>query len=332
MSPTVSVIIPVYNSELTLYRLLDSLKSQIYKKFEVIVVDDGSNDNSVCICNEFADSLDIYIYHTSHCGSGHARNYGIKIAKGKYVTFVDSDDYVEKNYLYQIVNYAEKYDLDLVFFNHVDESENRIIYSPNGLSFNAYSNSALKKYASSLLRNSYWHTVWNKLYLKDLIIKSNAKFNSEIRIGEDTCFNIDIYKNVERVGVIPDILYHYCLNKNSLLHSFKSYYYHDTKFVYFSEIRFFADWSDNCIPLINNDFLHHLNHYLISLFINRTSAKTKVIRQILSDIDFTYLKIPLSHNNILNFMTFVLLKTKCPYLILIYSYILYVGYRIKYHE
>ena len=101
----ISIIIPVYNSEKYLQRCIDSIKSQTYNNIEILLIDDGSTDNSLQICNENAlkDSR-INVIHKKNTGVSDTRNIGIAKSKGKYVSFIDSDDYIEKNYIKKLYN------------------------------------------------------------------------------------------------------------------------------------------------------------------------------------------------------------------------------------
>ena len=120
MNPTISVIVPVYNAEKYVGRCIESVKAQTYSDWQMILVDDGSKDKSLEICQEYAGSDNrIRVIHQENAGPGIARNVGLKYANGKYVVFIDSDDYIEKEY-FQLLSQHEE---DVVYFNifNVDE-------------------------------------------------------------------------------------------------------------------------------------------------------------------------------------------------------------------
>lgn len=123
MTTTISVIIPVYNAENYVGRCIESVQSQTYNDWQMILVDDGSKDKSLEICQKYA-ALDkrIHVIHQENQGPGIARNTGIAAAKGEYIVFVDSDDYIEKDYFELLA----KHDEDVVFINvqNVDEQGN----------------------------------------------------------------------------------------------------------------------------------------------------------------------------------------------------------------
>ena len=123
----ISIIIPVYNVEQYLEQCLDSILRQTYKNYEIILVDDGSSDNSGVICDKFAFKYSfIHVIHKTNGGLSSARNAGLDVATGSYVLFVDSDDYIGENAISQIISTVGQHDIDVVFleafkvFNNTD--------------------------------------------------------------------------------------------------------------------------------------------------------------------------------------------------------------------
>lgn len=118
----ISIIIPVYNVEKFLKKCIDSVVNQTYRNFEVILIDDGSIDLSGEICDEYAEKYSyIKVFHKKNGGQAAARNYGVTLAKGKYVTFIDSDDFVEKNYLEVLIDIVTENHVDMAVVQHKDE-------------------------------------------------------------------------------------------------------------------------------------------------------------------------------------------------------------------
>ena len=137
MMPYISVIVPVYNAESTLKKCIDSILVQDFTDFEVILIDDGSQDESLQICEDFAKKDNrVIVVHKENGGVSSARNYGLEIAKGKWVTFIDSDDYVDDELLEKVNDAIEKNaGVDVVGYNLVDVDESgNIMYSPFALS------------------------------------------------------------------------------------------------------------------------------------------------------------------------------------------------------
>ena len=137
LKPLISIIVPVYNTSFYLRTCLDSIISQSYIFIEIIVIDDGSTDNSGKICDEYAEKDNrIKVFHRENGGVSRAKNYGLKIAKGEYVCFVDSDDYILQNHIIDFVDKLSK-EIDIYIqglcFKKEDGSEEQLIYPCNGV-------------------------------------------------------------------------------------------------------------------------------------------------------------------------------------------------------
>lgn len=211
----ISVIIPVFNAEKHLKRCLDSILNQTYHDFEIILVDDGSTDNSRLICEEYKrkDSR-IEVYSNSNKGPGPARNYGIEMAKGDYIYFMDSDDEILPNLLEENYNIAIKTEADIVCFSYL-----KIIYkNRKPTSERRYGISSSKLLINEEIPGIFWelqdnelvYTLWNKLYKRELILKNNVRF-TELRKGQDALFNFEIFKYVNRLYVNKNHYYKYHL-------------------------------------------------------------------------------------------------------------------------
>ena len=130
MLPKISFVIPVYNAEQYLRRCLDSVLSQTYSNYEIVLVDDGSTDRSACICDDYArDYSNVSVYHIPNGGASLARKKGIDVAQGEYLTFVDSDDYIAPDYLSILYHLIERYKTKLSACG-VKRTEEREKYVP----------------------------------------------------------------------------------------------------------------------------------------------------------------------------------------------------------
>lgn len=128
MSPKISVIIPVYNTESTLHKCVDSILNQSYEDWELLLIDDGSKDHSAFICDEYAQQdKRIKVFHKENGGVSSARNIGIDNAEGKWITFIDSDDWVERNYLSNLYQNDEN---DIVASYYVAEGWKEWVSAP----------------------------------------------------------------------------------------------------------------------------------------------------------------------------------------------------------
>lgn len=210
-----SLIVPVYNAEKYLYQCLDSITKQTYTNIEIILINDGSIDNSGIICDEFSQRDNrINVVHTENRGVSSARNLGLSIARGDYIAFVDSDDWLEINALEKIVHLLKDSLYDLIIYGVVKETNNiqTPLYSKL-LSSPYRSNNDIKLIIPDLIK----HEVINppfKIYKHELIRKKNIRFNEILNIGEDYLFNMECFLSAKSLYIMDDILYHYMIRDN----------------------------------------------------------------------------------------------------------------------
>lgn len=211
----ISIIIPVYNVENYLNRCLDSVIEQSYSNIEIIVIDDGSNDDSGKICDEYAliDSR-IKVIHKENGGLSDARNYGINEHKGKYITFIDSDDYVEPTYIETLYNAIKKYDADIAICSY------QCIYE-NGTILKQRENMKCLLNPEETLEEILYQTnfnvsAWAKLY-KDELFKENRYPKG--KIFEDAYTTYKLILASKKISVDLKIEYNYMIRENSILTS-----------------------------------------------------------------------------------------------------------------
>ncbi len=215
-TPIVSVIVPIYNVEKHLKKCLNSIAAQTYTDFECIMVNDGSPDNSEEICCEFCkrDSRFILI-NKENGGLSSARNAGIDKATGKYIAFVDSDDYVEDTYLETLLSCIENVSLSVI--SYIMEKES----SPNTLYKRRYDTNCITgdDCACLLARGKAPGYVCNMLYIADLIKQNSLKFDEAIKYCEDVLFNIRYFSLIKQDKVVwsKKVCYHYVQRPDSIL-------------------------------------------------------------------------------------------------------------------
>lgn len=222
MESKISIIIPVYNAEKTLYKCLESLILQKYKNIEIILINDKSTDKSKEICIEFAEKYNFikYISNQNNLGVSATRNIGLQEATGEYVMFVDSDDWVDYNYCDCLLNELESHNAQLAisgFWYHNDIMG----VEPQRNVFNEGCYIDIKSKNDVVELYSKWHfsALWNKIFLKSIIDKNEIRFDENISIGEDMRFGIDYVRCIDNdlIVVINKSLYHYIhINPNSL--------------------------------------------------------------------------------------------------------------------
>ena len=209
----VSIIVPIYNSQQYLSSLLDCLANQTYSKkhLEVILVNDGSTDISENICKEYCNkNKNFHLISKTNGGISSARNAGLNVATGHYVTFLDSDDTCSLQYVEKMVEAFEKYNSQLVCCGIIEKYDSKT----NEYGYKKNKNFSIKNEKAYVdFFNDYWlPVVWNKLYIKKLITE---KFDETISYDEDTVFNLNYLKNVKSITCIKEKLYTYYIRQNS---------------------------------------------------------------------------------------------------------------------
>ncbi len=210
----VSVIVPIYNVEKYLKRCIDSILNQTYKNIEIILVNDGSKDGSLNICNEYlSKDSRIKLINQKNKGPSGAKNSGLNLIKGKYIVFVDSDDYISKDYIKKLLTSAIKFNADIVECNYFRVDENNEFLEKTDIGF--YDCSEQTKILKSFLENiNFKNVVWNKIYKKEII--GNIKFTEKYKTSEDFEFLSNIYLKKQKKVNIQDYLYYYVNRSDSI--------------------------------------------------------------------------------------------------------------------
>lgn len=219
----ISIVVAVYNAEKTLKKCVDSLLNQTYNNIEIILVNDCSNDNSLDICNEYSKANDNVkvISNERNSGVSDTRNNGIDNSIGEYICFVDSDDYVESNYIEVLYYYYQKYNtVPICGFVYHDEYNHA---KPVKYFWSGNEELVSLGEAFRLKSELYLTALWNKLFDRRLIVEKNIRFDTNISVGEDLRFSIEYFdkNNISEVYVLKKPLYHYMkLSGNSLISGF----------------------------------------------------------------------------------------------------------------
>ena len=217
MAPTVSIIVPVYNAEKTIGRCVDSILGQQYTDFELLLVDDGSKDGSGAICDSYAlaDSR-VQVIHKENTGVSDTRNIGISRARGVYLQFLDSDDWITPDATKLLVETARDHDCDLVisdFYRVVGErvsrkgdiDEDRVL--------------TREEYAAHMMEQPadfYYGVLWNKLYRRDIVESHRLRMDPELSWCEDFMFNLEYIRHAQRFYALQVPIYYYVKTKGSL--------------------------------------------------------------------------------------------------------------------
>ena len=217
MSPTVSIIVPVYNAEKTIGRCIDSILNQEYKDFELLLVDDGSTDGSGAICDDRADRDGrVRVFHQANAGVSASRNLALDHAKGTYLQFLDSDDWITTDATRSLVRGMEGGPCDMVvsdFYRVVgDRVSQKGDIEEDGIM-------TREEYAAHMMENPadfYYGVLWNKLYRRSIVEKHHLRMDPEISWCEDFMFNLEYIRYAEFFRAIQIPIYYYVKTKGSL--------------------------------------------------------------------------------------------------------------------
>ncbi|MGN1030008.1 MAG: glycosyltransferase [Butyricicoccaceae bacterium] len=217
MNPTVSIIIPVYNAEKQLARCIDSVLNQEYSDFELLLIEDGSTDSSGAICDLYAgqDSR-VTVVHKENSGVSDSRNLGISMARGTYLQFLDSDDWITPDATNLLVRAADEHSCDLVISDFYRVVGNRV--SRKGIIDEDVVLSR-EEFASYMMDNPadfYYGVLWNKLYRREIIVKHQLQMNKNISWCEDFMFNLEYIRYAETFYALQVPIYYYVKTKGSL--------------------------------------------------------------------------------------------------------------------
>ncbi len=215
MTPLVSVIIPVYNVEKYIEKCLTTIKEQTFKDFEALIINDGTPDNSMKIAEKFvAEDERFIIYNKPNGGLSDARNYGLERAKGEFVVFIDSDDYVDKDYLKVLYNGCKDNNADMAYcrFKHHYPRAGIDVFSLNPRKGVYERDKAL----NMLIRDNLMHSYsWNKMYRRTLFTDNNIRYPK--MYFEDVATSIRLLFNANRIAVSDKYLYFYVRHPGSIM-------------------------------------------------------------------------------------------------------------------
>ena len=209
--PLVSIIIPTYNRKISLRKCVDSIIHQTYLNTEIIIVDDGSTDNTEKEIIKIRDDR-IHYYKNRHSGVSHSRNVGIKMSHGKYIIFVDSDDLCMPDMAKTMIEQIDGY--DLVCCNYIEKNGNNEKTSKLNTTDNTRTNT--ESIITNLDINGCLGQLWNKLFITEIIKKNSLSFDETISYGEDFRFILDYINASDKIKTINDVLYICNVSNNGL--------------------------------------------------------------------------------------------------------------------
>ncbi|MGX7393440.1 glycosyltransferase family 2 protein [Carnobacterium mobile] len=239
MSELVSVIIPIYNSQKKIKKTIQSIVDQTYENLQILLIDDGSTDQSLSICRGF-ENIDerIDIYTGENLGVSHARNTGLKASKGKYIYFIDSDDYIENNTIETLVTNIEKYEADISIIGYSmywDNGKVQKMSNPDTLKILGYEDAIKEWFSSRLFKGFMWDKMFRSELFKDIFFPESLSYMEDVYIGNK------LFLKSQRVVYNGENLYmYYQSNQNITNGAFKKEYLEGLE-----SIKFMVDFSIN---------------------------------------------------------------------------------------
>lgn len=221
LSPLISIIIPIYNGEKYLKVCLDSILAQTYTHFELILVDDGSTDTSSQICDAYAESDSrVITYHISNGGVSHARNYGINVAKGGWITFIDCDDWITPDYLKDFA--SQNLEPSTLYIIQADKVENEKIKPWPYL----YKEGICKLKAGNeriIDKLLVYGTPWGKFFNSAVVKENKILFDEQISNHEDTLFYFEYIRRIKNIRILSSRYYYRIESTGSLSKNMAKY-------------------------------------------------------------------------------------------------------------
>lgn len=307
--PFISIIIPVYNVEKYLKKCIESIISQSFREIEILLIDDGSSDNSGKICDLYAlKDNRIKVFHKENEGVSTARNYGIEKATGEWISFVDSDDWLAREYC-EILEKESK-DVDLIFYtscNHYLDNSKRVSI-PNQII--SSTRNEIEKTIYYLKYNNlnyeFFGYTWNKCFKSDIIKKHNIKFIEGLSVKEDEIFTMTYCRYIKSLSVTPHIIYNYRILNTGLTARKKN----SKDFLLLAEniiegIPFYKEQK-----LINYEYDKGIEYYYIAMQLSNSFKETQYISKRIRNIYKTNSNLIKSNKNLflIKFQLYIIKK------------------------
>ncbi|WP_194191077.1 glycosyltransferase [Clostridium chrysemydis] len=290
MGKAVSIIVPIYNGEKYIGRCIDSIIGQSIEDIEIILIDDGSSDNTKDIISKYA-KLDnrIKVVYKENTGPSNSRNIGINMSRGEYIGFVDADDFIDKNMYLRLYNRAKKSDSDITICNYkevfLEEDRefkidhklgNDIIFDKEEIEKNIIS-------TFSNNENRGFYSLCNKIYKRDFILKNNLKIDESREHGEDWIFNMIAFTKAEKCSAISDCLYNYVhQNKESLMFKYRKEQF-ELILKGRREIKEIVPNKFLNEKELDKRFMYEVTSYIVGSFSNLKADKKEIILNVLKN-------------------------------------------------
>ena len=268
-NPLLSIIVPAYNEAESISRLIDSIVNQKFKNYELILINDGSTDNTYDIMINYSKKYNnIVVINKPNTGRGDTRNSGIKIANGEYITFADADDYYASNFFETIIPELKNGGFELLVFNAYFNDSNGNFKSEineKQKSSNFLEKNGVKKYLRGDFCNKLGNAPWNKIYLKSVIDKYDLKYEPDKASGQDLVFNVLYAAKINKYRYINKKLYYYQCNIRAYtftnVNTLKKY-----QEIISENLKYYDIFSKICIDNNVDDYLSYIGLFFLRRF------------------------------------------------------------------
>ncbi|KAB8289139.1 glycosyltransferase family 2 [Bifidobacterium ramosum] len=270
--PLVSVIVPVYNVERYLDQCMASITSQTHGRLEIILVDDGSTDDSPRMCDAWrTKDARVRVIHQGNGGVASARNAGLDAATGDYIAFADPDDIAEPDMIETMLGTAMSRHCQIVAGGNRNMRYAGGAYRETGrhaMTMPATTaHGQIEPYLFEMMRQYSLNPVWNKLYERSFIERSHVRFDESLHVGSDQVFNAALIAMADRMACIPDLLYRYVSREQSLCNSLSRDRFRNRRMVHEEMLRLTAGWDDRrCVTALDGSFVHQTGVIVGRLF------------------------------------------------------------------
>lgn len=226
--PMISVIIPIYNSEKYLKKCIESVINQTYKDIEIILVDDGSRDSSAEICDEYAKKYEnVQVLHQMNQGLVQARKKGVSLARGEYIAFVDSDDWIDEDFYEKLIEVVKNEDSDIVTSGIIYEWKDKKSVVVDKIQEGTYYGENIKNiiwekmiYDKDNRGQGITAAIWNKVFKREKLKAVIENIDSNISYGEDGAVVYTLLTKIDRITITYYCGYHYLQREDSMIHTF----------------------------------------------------------------------------------------------------------------
>lgn len=280
MSGLISIIIPIYNAEKWIERCINSILNQNYTKIELILVNDGSTDSSGRICDSYEKKDNrIKVIHKKNEGVSIARNNGKSIASGEYLYFMDADDMLKKNTFEKLINVFNDNKVNIILFGYENLSNNEEVIPIFEEGVTDDFSSKLKNYKHINSKNQFCFS-WRFIFKRTLIEDINNNFNSDIKIGEDTLFNMTAVFSCNQIYTLKESLYIYNdLNSESAMRKkYKVNFTEDINNNYKEKVKLFKKYKIKDINFIDDLYYYNICGLMITCIKNIYSGEKNICK------------------------------------------------------